>query len=309
MSSPLLQLTLIGTVAVALGSVTHRWHQDHPSARSQEVSVLESMMGDSRRLFANHFFIKADVYFHSGYYPSMFDQARLHESTGLEAHSQGPAPRETGYDEDQDEGHDHDEDHDPEGPQARDRVAVEGDYQGRSRDWIDRFGRHFYISSHTHLEQAGYREILPWLRMSASMDPGRVQTYALGAYVLRTQLDRVDEAETFLREGLRSNPNHHELLFELGRLYLQGRRQPDRARNLLELSLRRWRESEGGKEEPDWFTHQQIVSQLVRLEEAAGRWKEARDHLELLKQNSPSPGSVQERIDEIEREHLSGTNP
>ena len=32
-------------------------------------------MGDSRQLFANHFFTKADVYFHSGYYPSVFDQA------------------------------------------------------------------------------------------------------------------------------------------------------------------------------------------------------------------------------------------
>ncbi|HVR37112.1 MAG TPA: hypothetical protein VMS21_14815, partial [Methylomirabilota bacterium] len=253
----------------------------------------------------------ADVYFHSGYYPSMFDQARLHESTGLEEHSQGPVPREARHGEDQDEGHDHDEDddHDPEGAQARDRVAVEGDYQGRSRDWIDRFGRHFYISAHTHLERAGYREILPWLRMSASMDPGRVQTYALGSYVLRTQLDRVDEAETFLREGLRANPNHHELLFELGRLYLQGRQDPDRARNLLELSLRRWREAEGGREEPDWFAHQQIVSQLVRLEEEAGRWKEARDYLALLLPHSSSPASVQERIDEIEREHLSGANP
>ena len=32
-------------------------------------------MGDSQQLFANHFFTKADVYFHSGYYPSVFDQA------------------------------------------------------------------------------------------------------------------------------------------------------------------------------------------------------------------------------------------
>ena len=30
-------------------------------------------MGDSRRLFANQFFVEADVYFHSGYYPTIFD--------------------------------------------------------------------------------------------------------------------------------------------------------------------------------------------------------------------------------------------
>jgi len=32
------------------------------------------LLGDGRRLFANHFFIMADVYFHSGYYPSVFDR-------------------------------------------------------------------------------------------------------------------------------------------------------------------------------------------------------------------------------------------
>src|SRR6266851_4609101 len=58
-------------------------------------SVLNVLFGDGRRLFANHFFTKADVYFHSGYYPSIFDHAQQapdpHHLTGEEpANEHGP---------------------------------------------------------------------------------------------------------------------------------------------------------------------------------------------------------------------------
>src|SRR2546427_120405 len=57
------------TLAATLAPRTARWSQ-----RGQD-SVLKVLLGDGRRLFANHFFVKADIYFHSGYYPSIFDQA------------------------------------------------------------------------------------------------------------------------------------------------------------------------------------------------------------------------------------------
>src|SRR5215472_1072956 len=43
-------------------------------ARSE--SALNVLLGDGRRLFANYFYEKADVYFHSGFYPSMFERAQ-----------------------------------------------------------------------------------------------------------------------------------------------------------------------------------------------------------------------------------------
>ena len=46
------------------------------SKRGQSDNMLNVLLGDGRRLFANHFFVQADVSFHSGYYPSIFDQAR-----------------------------------------------------------------------------------------------------------------------------------------------------------------------------------------------------------------------------------------
>src|SRR5262245_11448195 len=49
------------------------------AGRSQSNNLMELLLGDSRRMLANHFFVKADIYFHSGYYPSIFDQARQAE--------------------------------------------------------------------------------------------------------------------------------------------------------------------------------------------------------------------------------------
>ena len=58
------------------------------------------------------------------------------------------------------------------------------------------------ITEHTHLEGGNEREILPWLRLSAELDPQRVETYTVAAYWLRA-VGKMVEAEHFLREGLR----------------------------------------------------------------------------------------------------------
>src|SRR5258708_32422791 len=50
------------------------------------------------------------------------------------------------------------------------------------------------------------------------------------------------QAKAFLREGLRSNPNSYEILFELGRLYSENYHDTNRARDIWELAARRWNE-------------------------------------------------------------------
>ena len=74
-SSPLLRLLLLAVACFALATVLQRraltW-----SDRAQADNVLKVLFGDGRRLFASHFFTQADISFHSGYYPSIFDQAR-----------------------------------------------------------------------------------------------------------------------------------------------------------------------------------------------------------------------------------------
>lgn len=257
---------------------------------------VEVILGDARRLFAGYFFTKADVYFHSGYYPGIFDEPLREDHLGSGARSQKP----------------------------------QGDFIGKPRDWIDRFSRSFYPSVHVHLDSAGkahnceahgehdhdhgsheehgdeahraaeMREILPWLTIAAELDPNRIETYTVGAYWLRTRMSKPQEAEQFLRDGLRSNPGSHAILFELGRVYKESYQDPGRARNVWELALKRWNEQESPKLEPDTFALLQINWQLAQLERESGNFAKAIAYLQTAKRVSPNPDEVQKRIDEIQ---------
>src|SRR5690606_34860071 len=94
-------------------------------------------------------------------------------------------------------------------------------------DWIEKLGKKFSASTHVHLEKGNEREMLPWLRLSAELDPHNVEAYTVAAYWLRKRLEKTDEAERFLREGLRKNPNHPEILNELAWLNLESRKDFD----------------------------------------------------------------------------------
>src|SRR5436190_3687213 len=162
--SSLLFMLLLASAAFSLATLIQtrngRW-----SSRTDSDDVLKVLLGDSRRLFANHFFVQADVSFHSGYYPSIFDTQQRPKEKGMEM-----------------AGGEH---------EAQEK---EEDFLGKPRDWIERFGRHFRITEHTHLEGNTTREILPWLRLSAELDPQRVETYTVAAYWLRSRLNEPAEA-------------------------------------------------------------------------------------------------------------------
>lgn len=250
------------------------------SGRRDSGNVLKVLLGDGRRLFANHFFVKADVYFHSGYYPSIFDQAQ--------------APKDTHHLTSQ------------EGSQTEEEHEKAMDFLRPPKDWIERFGRHFLITEHTHLVGGNEREILPWLRLSAELDPQRVETYTVAAYWLRN-MGKIQEAEQFLREGMRANPNSPEILFELGRLYYESEHDTGRARNVWELALRKWTAQESGKKQPDMFQLEQIAVNLSRLEEKEGNLPRAIELLQLAKKASPVPAGLQAQIDDMKR-RLAGTH-
>jgi len=254
--------------------------------RGQSDDVLTVLLGDARRMFANHFFVKADIYFHSGYYPSIFDQ--------------GPKEPANSRHMVEDHDHDHDAGHKEEEEHEHEKAM---DFLGQPKDWIDQVGRHFYSSKHSHLEKPGEaREILPWLRLSADLDPQRVETYTVAAYWLRRHLGKPDEAEAFLREGLRANPDSYEILFELGQLCYENHHDTSRARNLWELALRHWQEQDAAKKNPDIFFYQEIVINLANLEEQAGNLAAALRYRELEVKISPTPEVVQKEIDGLRRQ-------
>src|SRR5881396_535053 len=246
MRSDRLSFLLLAAVAFSLSTVLEPWFQGWQGNRANSANVLQVALGDSRRLFARHVYLKADAYFHNGYYPTVYDSQEGFEKAHLH---EAAAPRH-----------------------QTDEPEEEGDFLGKPKDWIDRFSRHFYPSRHTHLGESGdhdaqgdsqetsetrkaeghttanppgeEREILPWLRLSAELDPQRTETYVVASYWLRSKLNKVNEAEQFLREGLQANPGDCEILFELGRIYFENRHDPVRARNLWELAARNWRERE-----------------------------------------------------------------
>src|ERR1035441_450623 len=265
------------------------------NSRRQSDNFFSLLLGNSSRIFANSFFVKADAYYHSGYYPTIFDDneafktPHIAEDTGdVASHNQG-----------EDEG-----------------------FLGPPRNRLDAFGRPFIPNRHTHLDEGGaagdlggskeVREILPWLKLSAELDPENVKTYTVTAFWLRTRLNQVPEAEQVLREGLRHNPDNAQILFELGRIYFDNYQNLARARNIWEAAWRSWaRQSPGVPQSErlkmtnenfdDRFLFEQLQTYLAQLEKKAGNLDAAIAHWEKAKLASPNPQELQKHIDELKQ--------
>jgi len=283
-STKLPLLILLGLLVLCFGLAAwlDLWFQTWQGNRTQSADVLSVLMGDSRRMFANHFFVKADAYFHSGFYPTVFDNREAFRTPHMAEDS---------------------------GTVGGQNEGDEKGFLGKPRDWIDALSRQFFPARHTHLDQGGasgdlgdssqVREIMPWLRLSAELNPNDIRTYTVAAYWLRERMGKVAEAEQFLREGLRENPDSYEIMYELGRVYSENRNDQARARNLWEASLRQWQRQEAPKSDPDKFLFIQIVSHLALFEEKQGHYPQALAYMELWKARSPGPDAVQKFIDDI----------
>jgi tetratricopeptide (TPR) repeat protein len=259
----------------------------HPQGNDTS-SVIGALMGESRRLFANQLFVEADVYFHSGYYPSMFDATE----SDLDV-NEGPAGDANNHSK-----------------LVNGRLHVEeGEgFFGRPRDWLDGFGRHFYPTEHTHLANANIREILPWLRLSADMDPHRIQTYLTASYWLRGTLDEPDQAIRFLHEGLRANPDSFEILVELSYVYDLNKKDPGVARNLLEDALKKWKEQDAAGLNPSPKARVEILDGLVRVDKEQNNVKQLLADLEALAEVSPNREAIEKTIQET-RAQLAAPAP
>src|SRR6266446_965580 len=122
MRLPLLICGLLGAVSLSLQSYLEPWFQSWAGNRAQSANLLNVALGDSRRLFAKHFYVKADAYFHNGYYPTIYDTHPAEQS-----HMAAAAGA------------------------AQDEQEEGGDFLGKPKDWIDAFSRHFFPSTHRHL--------------------------------------------------------------------------------------------------------------------------------------------------------------
>ena len=274
-SAPYLILVLLLSACFSLATILQPRVMAWNDESGRRGSILKLLLGDGRKVFADEFFTRADISFHSGYYPTIFD------------HSQAP----------QNSRHMTSEEGSPEEEEHERKM----NFLGKPRDLFERFGRNFMITQHSHLENGQEREILPWLKLSAELDPQRIDTYTVAAFWLRVRLGKAKEAEDFLRDGLRANPNSYEILFELGRLYYDSYHDQTRARNLWELALRRWDEALKAKQEPDKLVLEEIETNLARLEEESGNLAKAISYLQLAQQISPNPDALQKQVDELKQ--------
>jgi len=285
-SSRPLCLALIALLVLCFGLAAYLdpWFQEWEGSRAQSGDPLDVLLGSSRRMFAGYFYRKADVYYHSGYYPSIFDNREAFETPHMAA--------DTGAVNSKNQG-------DEEG------------FLGPAHDWIDTFSRHFLPDRHTHLDQGGptgdlstsadVREIFPWLKLSADLDPNDVQTYTVTAYWLRTRMHKVAEADAFLHEGLRNNPDSYDILFELGRLYYEDYHDTNRARNVWELAVRKWLALPPQAEKENRLIFEQITAHLGQLEQDTGNLGRAIDWFRAAQKVSLTPGALQEQIDAIKK--------
>jgi hypothetical protein len=251
------------------------------SREDSSAGVLVALMGDSRRLFAHEFFAMADAYFHKGFYPTIFDR----QKPGAESDFK-------------------EESHDK--PAAAQEHEEESSFLGRPKDCIDRFGRHFYPTVHTHLQGGNEREMLPWLKLSADLDPHEIDTYLTAAYWLRTSLHKPDEAEQFLREGQRANPDSSAILLELGRIYFYNRTNTVVARNIFLEARKKWRKQDAAaakpgaaEAKPDPHAYEEILGEIVRTDLAQGNPQQQLADMEELLKVARGKDVLQRQIDEL----------
>lgn len=299
MRRPVLTLLLLMVCTLVLTGLVLR--QKALRSRAGAQSALAVLFGDGRRLFANHFLSKADAYFHRGRYPSIFEMAErekgnhLVESVGDESggdspgHVHGPDCDHEAEGQDGDEG-EHGEEHDESCAHAEPASGPD--------DWISRLAARFQPDQHLHLEAGGQKEMLPWVKLAVEMDPHNVDAYTVGGYWLR-QMGKSKEAEAFLREGQRNNPDSSEIYFELGRLIDLEGKNPAHAVRLYLISLEKWRQTNQGLQEPDTLAVAQILGRLGKAEQNRGELEAALHYYTLLKDVSQNPDGVQQLIDEV----------
>ncbi len=283
-----LALPLLLTVCFTLATWLEPQFQQRNNQTGTAPSVFAVLMGDSRRMFATHFFEKADATFHGGLAPSIFD-APMKEGTSHMTEEIHTDPTQTNKT-------DHHEEELP-------------SFFQPPKDWIEAFGRNFFPVTHIHISDTGQeREILPWIKLASELDPQRIAPYITAAYWLRTRMGKPAEAEAFLREGLRNNPDSYEILLELGRIYRDNKKELPVAENLLELSLKKWHKQEAAGMNPSEPVYRDTLGELVRLEEQQGNFKQMIIYLEEMKKISPNPDVVEKQIQDVKKKMSTSDN-
>lgn len=291
---PTLMAVFLAALAFTLATAVEPQFRNLTVSGSDE-GAFTKLLGDGRRMFSGQAVELADVYLHSGFYPSIFDSRDASAPKAISG---------KGGDRDDDSDHHEEHEHDKHGN------CVHGDehdaaheeamsFMGPPRDWLEAFIRNFRITQHTHLENGEEREVLPWLKLAIELNPQALPTYIDTSYWLWRRLGRLEDARSILREGIRNNPSSPELLFEMGLLYEQGDKDDGKARNIWLGALRLWEQQTPQAKTNNLDYYGKITANLGHLEGEAGNVSLAINYYKQAKTVSPNPEAIQKRMDEV----------
>ncbi len=305
--SPVLMVVFLATAVFTLATAVQSEFRSSTTTSSDE-GAFTKLLGDGRRLFSGQSVEMADVYLHSGFYPSIFDSREPAAAKAITSNDDDHAQHK----------HDdqgkcvHEEDHaahqhDAEGKCVSeqsasghvDEHAKAMSFMDQTLDPLQGFIRNFRITQHSHLENGEERELLPWLKLAIALDPQAIETYAVTSFWLRKNLKRIEDAKEILREGIRNNPDSFELLFAMGIIYEQDDKNIIKARNIWLAAKKHWETQPSDAKGKSLDAYGKITGNLARLEKESGNLPLAIQYFELTKLASPNPEVIQKQIDEL----------
>jgi tetratricopeptide (TPR) repeat protein len=134
-----------------------------------------------------------------------------------------------------------------------------------------------------------------------------IETYTVGSYWLREHLNQPKEAEAFLREGLRNNPNNPEIFFEMGRAYEESDHDTNQARNIWEVAAQKYHALPSEQQTNDTLLYDKITVRLATLEENSGHWESAIKWFKAAQTVSPNPAALNADIEDIKKKMAAQT--
>ncbi len=317
-ASPILIFCLLGSLVFTLATLMEAEFSTVRATQGNQ-GAFNKLLGDGRRLFSGQAVAMADVYLHSGFYPSIFDSVEKESAKAIADTDESSDHSEHKHDEhgncvheDDHSAHKHGEDgkchHDSGENEPQDEHEKAMSFMGKPRDSLEAFIRNFRVTQHSHLENGDEREVIPWLKLAIELDPQAVETYAITSFWLRKNLKRVEDARDILREGIRNNPKSFELLLAMGLIYEQDDKNDEKARNIWLAAKRFWEEQSTQAKEASLDSYGKITINLAHLEKEAGNLNLAIKYYELTKLTSPHPESIQKQIDEVKSRMPGATN-
>jgi len=174
--------------------------------RDLDKDILSRVFGELRTYLSSASYINADIYFHGGLY-DFHEDCSLFTPAHISSHSE----------------------------KEGDAHANHGHHpQKETLNPLLKISEKISIAQHRHLSGNEEKELLPWMLYSVKLNPKNEKAYVIGGYWLGMRLNKIDEAISFLHDGIRNNPESWDIYLMLGQIYLIALKDYQNARIYLE---------------------------------------------------------------------------